>query len=110
MMQDNKLLLSNGLAASIDWISFTVMQLNDVLDVIEFMGFSSNDFTEMLTGANGYKSRIQHNTQNIKILYDGANNDMGIHVDISGSAIAVLLATYKETLATITPFGKGYDL
>ena len=95
MNQGNKLLLSNGLYASNDWMSFTVMQYSDVLDVIEFMGFCSDDFQEMNCGGNGYKRRLQHITADtIMIFFEGSNENMGIHVDISGGAIATLIQTF----------------
>lgn len=108
MIQDNKLLLSNGLYVSNDWMSFTVMQYSNVLDVIEFMGFSSDDFKELPTGGNGYKRRLQHLTADtIKIYFDGASENMGVHVDVSGGAIATLLETYGNKFLVSTPFGNA---
>lgn len=103
MIQDNK--LSNGLYASVDWLSFTVKQYSDVLKVVEFLGFTPKDFTVIGFGGNGYRNRLEHVTANsLKIYFDGAKEDMGIHVDVSGGAISVLLEAY---MTVRTPFGRG---
>lgn len=100
---------SNNLRILCDWVSFTVTSDMTVDSVIEFMGFSSVDFHSMPCGASGYKSQLRHNLYNIRVLYDG-NEDMGIHVDVSGSGVKPLLEAFKETLLCSTPFGDGYEL
>lgn len=106
-MSNNSYVVDNGLTVSIDWLSFTVTDLNSVGAVIEFMGFDSGCFRDMPNGANGYKRMKKYD--NINILYDGANG-MGIHVNVSGSSVNTLLESFKETLSVVTPFGKAYDL
>lgn len=97
----------NNLIVGVDWLAFTIHGNYTIEEIIEFMGFTLRDFQEMPNGANGYKRMKKH--ENISILYDGAEN-MGIHVNITGSSIATLLETYKESLSVSTPFGKAYEM
>lgn len=93
MIQDNK--LSNGLYVAIDWLSFTLKQYSDILDVIEFLGFTPKDFKEIGFGGNGYKNRLEHVTaDSLKIYFEPSKEDMGIHIDASGGAISVLLEVF----------------
>lgn len=101
--------LINGLTVSLDWISITFTEKITVEEVIDFLGLNEVDFTTLPKGANGYKSQRRLSGYDIYILYDG-NEDMGIHVDISGSSVSYLLKAYKETKLIATPFGEAYDL
>lgn len=101
--------LDNGLKVSIDWISFTVTNDASVDAVLSFLGYSREDFGQPSNGAQGYKSSLHLNGHSISVLYDG-NDNMGIHVKVSGSAIAELIRSFKETLAVDTPFGPGYEI
>ena len=107
-MENNAYSLSNGLQILIDWISFTVTNSSySADDVIDFMGFSPALFVEMPTGSNGYCRRKQYET--ISVLYDG-REDMGIHVNISGSSIGTLFSAFKEScLVPECPFGDCYE-
>ena len=98
--------LANGLYLSVDWISFTIKESMSYLDVVSYFGLRMEDFQTGLNGRYGYKSRIQHSIVPIHILYDG-NDDMGVHVDISGSAVGYFLNAYKEKkTCEMTPFGE----
>lgn len=55
-------------------------------------------------GANGYRSQLKHSLYSVFILYDG-NENMGIHVDISGSAISDFIGHYQKKHTSTTPFG-----
>lgn len=100
--------LANALRVSVDWIAFTVTTNEYVVeDVIKFLGYRADDFTKMPKGGNGYKSMINLSGYPVQILYDGTE-DMGIHVSISGTAIAEVISKYKETLVSTTPFGNAY--
>lgn len=102
--------IENELNILIDWLSFTVFVFSDVKDVVEYLGFSINDFIDMPRGAHGYKKHIKYVGANINIFFDGSE-DMGIHVDVSASGIWALLEGYKNKLAEPTPFGGvSYDL
>lgn len=97
--------MENGLNVSVDWISFTVKAVSDWKCVVECFGLSVSQFREDLNGANGYRSKARHMIYPISVLYDG-REDMGIHVDVSGSAVGFFLQSYlnKNTCAE-TPFG-----
>jgi len=98
--------LPNNLRACIDWLSFTFYPhcgLN-IAEIISFLGFKEIDFIQLPKGANGYRSMLKFNGANIRILFDG-KPDMGIHVDISGSAISDVLLAWKNKNTMATPFG-----
>lgn len=106
-MDNNSIILDNGLRILVDWISFTVTASLSVDDVIRFLGLSPALFTDMPKGANGYRQMKRY--EDISVLYDGAE-DMGIHVSISGGSVSVLLESFKETPVDCEcPFGKAYD-
>lgn len=96
--------LENGLYISVDWLSFTIK--NNMLpeNVVALFGLQMTDFQSGLNGRYGYKSRIRHSHHSIDILYDG-NDDMGIHVDVTGSAIGYFLESYRNKHSEVTPFG-----
>lgn len=97
-MEDYK----NALRCSVDWISFTVHDLTfDTL--IAFLGLSRVDLSNFAHGAKGYKVMYRHFT-GMTILSEG-NVDMGIHVDIPGSAIPAFFEIYKKKLLVDTPWG-----
>lgn len=93
----------NKLECLIDWIGVTFFNFSSPLQVISYLGFSDSDFS-VSRGRNGYKSSLRHNLHNISVLYDGSE-DMGFHVDISGSAISAALDAYMNTQTELTPWG-----
>ena len=95
--------LDNSLKVSIDWIAFTSTIINEVSEMITFLGYSNDDFLLLPKGANGYKKMYRLESAPITILSDG-NEDMGIHVVISGSAIQDLLEHFKASITSDTPF------
>lgn len=101
--------LANGLTASVDWLSFTIKELNTVDDVLHLLGYERRDFDDMPHGGKGYKSMVKLTGYPVTVMFDG-NDDMGIHVDVSGSAIAEIIRSFKSTLEISTPFGTGYDV
>lgn len=100
---------NNRLVVGIDWLSFTVKDFNTPWKVIDLLGMDASLFKVMNHGAYGYKSMLRHRCQSVSILYNG-NEDMGIHVDITGSAMSYALNSFKETKRCDTPFGIGYEL
>ena len=108
-MEGNLITLDNGLVVSVDWLSFTVMSTADVVDVLDMFGYVMDDFTRMPRGARGYKTMFRLNGYSLSVLCDG-NPDMGIHIDVAGSAIGELVRSFSETLKVNTPFGEGYDI
>lgn len=108
-MDSNLEFMDNGLLVSIDWLSFTLLTFDNVEDVFLFLGFDPRYFLEMPKGANGYKRMRKYVNYNTSILYDGTE-DMGIHVNVSGSGIHALLSAFRSTLRCDTPFGEGFNL
>lgn len=108
-MQGNSVTLANGLAVSVDWLSFTVMSTLDPVDALDLFGFVLDDFTQLEKGARGYKSMYRFNGGSFYMLCNG-NDNMGVHFDISGSAVSDFLYGFSETLKVATPFGEGYDI
>lgn len=101
--------LKNELRVCIDWIGFTVFGLSDVNEVVEWLGYSMEDFTQLPKGGMGYKSILQLNGYTLQVLYDG-KEDMGIHVNISGSSITEAVRAHMVTKKVATPFGDAYDM
>lgn len=99
----NSDVLTTGLKVSVDWLAFTVHNLNTVNSVIEFLGLDGSMFSPSPRGANGYKSMINLDGFHLSILFDG-NADMGIHVNISGSAIGYVLSCYARKNSAVNPF------
>lgn len=73
--------------------------------MISFLGYSPEDFLLLPKGANGYKKLHRLSSFPISILSDG-NEDMGIHVVISGSAVPDLLVHFRASITSDTPFAK----
>lgn len=95
--------LENGLKVCVDWLAFTVTELQNVSQVIEFLGFNVLQFSQAPRGAMGYKSMCKLDGFAVSVLSDG-NEDMGIHVNISGSAVAHCVAAYCDKVSSSTPF------
>lgn len=95
--------LNSGLKVSVDWLAFTVHEHFSVESVIEFLGLDGTMFSPAPRGANGYKSMINLDGYHLSILSDG-NSDMGIHVNISGSAIGHVLSCYVNKNSDVNPF------
>lgn len=87
--------LDNGLYCSIDWLSFTVEQYTDLQTCLEDFGFNMSDFYECPKGANGYKNMITYIGFPIRVLYNG-NENMGIHFDVTGSAMSEFYKVYYD--------------
>lgn len=97
----------NGLECTIDWISFTIFSISDVKDVLRAFGYIEAEFFEAPKGAMGYKKMLLGNDSTVRILSNG-NEDMGIHVDVSGSSVGDFIEHYTNTLADYkVPFCPG---
>lgn len=95
---------SNGLNICIDWLSWTLSEPCTVEFALQLMGYSIADFQLLPQGRNGYRSQLHHSVYPISVQYDGREG-MGIHVDVSGSAIQDLIEHYLKSRSVITPFG-----
>lgn len=92
-----------------DYIAFTIMDERfDVDDVIEMMGFESEDFILLPRGGFGYKKQRKNEKSGISVLYDGAEN-MGIHVNITGKGVPFLLEAFSKTLPKTEFEGQIYS-
>lgn len=93
----------NNLEVCVDWLGFTFFTFSTPFDVLGVLGLPADEFS-VCNGSNGYKSSLRHSLYPITVLYDG-RADMGIHVNISGGAIAFALDKYMESIKIPTPFG-----
>lgn len=101
--------LSNGLSVCVDWLAFTITELSSVRQVIEFLGFDLIQFSQAPRGAMGYKSMYKLDGYPVSVLYDGSEG-MGIHVNISGSAVAYCIDAYRRKLSSGNPFDGAQTL
>lgn len=102
-MVDFKENMQNGLLCGIDWLSFTITANKSIGEVLAMFGFTFQDFHELDKGANGYKRMILLHGSTLRVLFDG-NVNMGIHFDVSGSAIGDLVEYYKRGVSEVTPW------
>ena len=110
MMEGNLQKLGNRLNVSVDWLSFTLTLVTDIDEVLDMLGYNRMDFDNMAHGGKGYKSMVKLSGYPIYIMFDG-NPDMGIHVDVSGSAVSELIRSFATTLKVSTPFESyAYDM
>lgn len=93
----------NGLKICVDWLSWTFPEYSNPQPVVEFMGYSMADFQTLPQGRNGYRSQLHHSVYPISIQYDGQDG-MGVHVDVSGSAIQDVVEHYRRFHSFVTPF------
>lgn len=91
----NEATSANGLFISVDWLSFTIKNIMTVSQVIDLFGLNPEQMQDGLVGRFGYRSHMKHRIYPVSILYDG-NDDMGIHVDVSGSAVGYFLQCYAN--------------
>jgi len=97
-------ILKTGLKVSVDWLAFTVKaDWMSVHSVIEFLGLDGSMFSPAPRGAQGYKSMLNLDGFGLSILSNGST-DMGIHVNISGSAVGYVLQKYVEKNSDNNPF------
>lgn len=101
--------LKNGLRISVDYIAYTITdQRFGVDDVILMMGFDPEDFELLPRGGFGYKKQRKHAESGISVLYDGGNDNMGIHVNITGKGVPFLLDAFYTTLGSTVFEGQVY--
>ena len=95
---------TDNLTIKIDWLSFTVQKSMTPKGVIEYFGMDIEEFKEEARGLNGYRKQYTHrvngNNGLIRVLYDGQMG-MGVHVDVSGSVIRLLVRKHSSFLRTL---------
>ena len=87
--------LRNGLETRVDWLEFTIKDNENPFQVIEMIGYEPADFDFTDRGCQGYKKTARHCVDSVIVMYDG-NENMGVHVRISGSAVDSFLNNYFE--------------
>ena len=95
--------LNDHLEISVDWLSFTFTSITDHTEVIRFLGYSLDELVSMPCGKNGYLYSLKSSMYNIYFLY-GGREGMGVHVDVSGSAVSDLLQHFVSSRLVKTPF------
>lgn len=96
--------LENGLYISVDWLSFTVKNDMNIASILSMFGLDMKDFQTGLNGRYGYKSMIRHLVHPISLLFDG-NDGMGIHVEVTGSAVGYFIQCYRnKNTSVVIPF------
>ena len=96
--------LANGLRISCDWLSWTLEEPCTPSDALSMLGYKESEFVALPTGRYGYSSQLKHARYAISILYDGREG-MGVHVDVSGSALPDVLSHFQKNRVSSTPFG-----
>lgn len=99
----------NSLKCSIDWLEFTVTEISSISVLLPSLGFSILDFNELAHGGMGYKQMLRHSLYEIIIMYDG-NENMGIHVQVKGSAVMFALKSYIDSIMEDTVFGPAVEI
>lgn len=96
LISGNNILISDGFTCLSDWLSFTDFVHSSPDDIIEYLGLDFCDFS-LSRGASGYRLAYRHCMYDISVLFDGSSSldDMGIHVDVTGSAVPYLLERYS---------------
>ena len=107
-MEGYRLDMPNGLTVSVDWLGYTVKDMT-VDAVVDFMGFTIQEFSNTGHGANGYRQCLKCQGEEITILFDGTE-DMGVHVNVTGSSISCAMEHFARTMQIETPFGIGYNI
>lgn len=103
----------NGLYARLDWIEFTIdvekYTYSDVLMYLDKFGICSELFDDVGKGGFGYRKSLRHMYENIIVYFDG-NDNMGIHIRISGGSVGYVVNQFLGTFTCDTPFGTAYDV
>ncbi len=108
--------LKNGLYACIDWLEFTISEIDTSMSLrdnlhyyLHLFGLHEDLFDEVGKGGFGYKRSIRHFYENVFVYFDGTS-DMGIHFRASGNAVTYLFNSYLASMGVDTPFGQGYEI
>lgn len=73
--------MNQGLEVILDWLEFTVWEINLEEVILDILRLKVEDFTRIEKGSLGYSNQIK--SGHITILSEG-NEDMGIHIILSG--------------------------
>ncbi len=82
----------NGMLASIDWLEFTVFNMEHFLVIEQILGLPLSDFEDTGRGAMGYLNKLQAYWGDVRVLFGSKNPDMGVHVSIPGKGCHALFS------------------
>ncbi len=82
----------NGMLASIDYLEFTVFDMEHYLVVEQILGLSLADFEDTGRGAMGYSNKLQAYWGDVRVLFGAKNPGMGVHVTIPGEGCRALFS------------------
>lgn len=94
---------NNSFCCLIDWLSFTFPVCFSLNEIISFLCIDYNDLILSNGGGYGYKSQYIFKSSNIRIYFDG-NDNMGVHIQVSGSAISYFVSLFKRFFDDISSF------
>ncbi len=77
--------------ASIDWLEFTVFDMDCIFVIQNILGLELTDFDDTGRGGRGYPNMFQANFGDVRVLHGAKNPEiMGVHVTISGQGCKAL--------------------
>lgn len=83
----------NGMLASIDWLEFTVFDMDCIFVIQNILGLDLTDFDDTGRGGRGYPNMFQANFGDVRVLHGSKNPEvMGVHVTISGQGCKALFS------------------
>lgn len=83
----------NGMLASIDWLEFTVFDMDCIFVIQNILGLELTDFDDTGRGGRGYPNMFQANFGDVRVLHGAKNPEiMGVHVTISGQGCKALFS------------------
>lgn len=83
----------NGMIASIDWLDFTVFNMDYAFVIQDILGLALTDFEDTGRGGGGYPNMSQATFGDVRILHGSRNPEvMGIHVTIPGEGCRALFS------------------
>ena len=83
----------NGMLASIDWLDFTVFDMDYIFVIQKILGLELTDFEDTGRGGGGYPNMTQANFGDVRVLHGAKNPEvMGVHVTIPGAGCRALFS------------------
>ena len=83
-----KMPVHRGLQAIVDWLEFTILKSNLEQVLSNLLHLDKADFTDLERGRFGYQHQQKWRQGTIFVMYngkDGADDEMGVHVQITGT-------------------------
>jgi len=83
----------NGMLASIDYLEFTVFDLDYIFVIQNVLGLPLTDFLDTGRGGGGYPNMSQASWGDVRVLYGAKNPEvMGVHVTVPGDGCRALFS------------------